>query len=76
MVDVIEKKASGWWFVDNGGNKGWAPASYLESLAGKNENEVDRFAPGKFRLTEYGRSVTIVTNPERGFLSHQKYTLP
>ena len=47
VVDVIEKKASGWWFVDNGGNKGWAPASYLESLAGKNENEVDRFAPGK-----------------------------
>ena len=26
----------------------------------------------KFRLTEYGRIVTIVTNPERGFLNHQK----
>ena len=27
-----------------------------------------------FSLTEYGPSVTIVTNPERGFLNHQKHT--
>ena len=32
------------------------------------------YRPDYLYLAEYGRSVTIVTNPERGFLNHQKHT--
>ena len=45
-MDVVEKKASGWWFVENAGSQGWAPAAYLEPVSGGQEDEVERFAPG------------------------------
>uniref|UniRef100_A0A8C4QY65 SH3 domain-containing protein n=1 Tax=Eptatretus burgeri TaxID=7764 RepID=A0A8C4QY65_EPTBU len=31
MVDVLEKKDGGWWFVRSGVDEGWVPASYLET---------------------------------------------
>ena len=31
---------TGWWFVSNGVDEGWAPCSYLESIDGIDEEEV------------------------------------
>ena len=47
VVDVIEKKATGWWFVDNAGNQGWVPASYLEAGSGVLDDEVERCGIGE-----------------------------
>ena len=30
---------SGWWFVSNGQEEGWAPCSYLESMKGDKEDD-------------------------------------
>ena len=30
--EVLEKADNGWWFVKKGGDEGWAPSSFLESL--------------------------------------------
>ncbi|KAI6660369.1 SH3 and PX domain-containing protein 2B-like [Oopsacas minuta] len=46
VVDVVEKKASGWWFIENSGNQGWVPASYLEPVSGGQDDEVEKCAPG------------------------------
>ena len=45
-MDVVEKKASGWWFIENAGSQGWAPAAYLEPVTGGQEDEVEKCAPG------------------------------
>jgi hypothetical protein len=29
---VVEKDANGWWFVVNGEEQGWAPATFLERI--------------------------------------------
>ena len=34
-VEVLEKAASGWWYVTIDGREGWAPSSYLEKASGK-----------------------------------------
>ncbi|KAL8562732.1 hypothetical protein ACOMHN_022608 [Nucella lapillus] len=33
-VTVLEKTASGWWFVARGGDKGWVPESFLQQTDG------------------------------------------
>lgn len=30
VVEVLEKQASGWWYLKYGGTEGWAPSHYLE----------------------------------------------
>ena len=40
---------TGWWFVSNGTDEGWAPCSYLENINGGDEEEVAVSSLGTLR---------------------------
>ena len=39
VVDVIEKRETGWWYVQTGEGEGWVPSSYLHKVGSASEQE-------------------------------------